>query len=556
MILAFRKQLLCLTVLGFLFDVSFSTQVRAETTNNNEGPSFNCSGDLTAFEKAVCAEPELSALDRQLGVKFKEALLKRQADKQYIIKDQKEWLKRVESDFNSRSNSARIAFHYKSRLKYLSYPEMIKPLRPENIAAAVEALRNFGPEDFKDEDAEVSEELSCKLFEKYPTDAMAVFESMGGGMDGFMTICKTDTIDQKVPSIKRLIQAFEPAHGTVSRFCNGSIIETHFRITQTLLLLAAVDVHLQSVSELRRGNDQPLEIELNAAENYLKRWSQQGLWEKRTYEAIQKANVSTKKDLVSYYVSRFKVSESEAKVAADFFLGSILVDQIGPFPSDDPTANDTHCLTVRDLDGYLNSGTIPESICGVQDFTEEEKERAAVFSFLKIAIVENRPVEDFQTLLPLYLKLNVSKNLDDNFKLMLLDVVSKPKILKEFLAAGVDVNVANGFGKTPLMSAAQTHNSESIALLLQLGANVNFATKDTYPNEERQENCLGPSIGHRTALMYALWQGDIAAINLLLDAKADVTVKDSSNKTGLDYLEKNKKLSSVDKSKIKRRLLH
>lgn len=88
-------------------------------------------------------------------------------------------------------------------------------------------------------------------------------------------------------------------------------------------------------------------------------------------------------------------------------------------------------------------------------------------------------------------------------------------VAKLLLAAGADPNTATPEGETALMNAARTGNEELIALLLERNANVNAA-----------EKWRG-----QTALMWAAAEGHVAALEQLLKAGADLSVR---TKVGFD----------------------
>lgn len=52
------------------------------------------------------------------------------------------------------------------------------------------------------------------------------------------------------------------------------------------------------------------------------------------------------------------------------------------------------------------------------------------------------------------------------------------EIVEVFLDEGVDVNLSDEIGKTPLMTATNWKSPEIVALLISNGANVNFKNKD------------------------------------------------------------------------------
>lgn len=77
--------------------------------------------------------------------------------------------------------------------------------------------------------------------------------------------------------------------------------------------------------------------------------------------------------------------------------------------------------------------------------------------------------------------------------------------VKALLAAGVNVNMTDSMGKTPLMEAAQLGALEEARLLIQANANINAQSKTGW-----------------TSLMWAAKHHHPALVKLLLDAGADV----------------------------------
>jgi uncharacterized protein len=81
--------------------------------------------------------------------------------------------------------------------------------------------------------------------------------------------------------------------------------------------------------------------------------------------------------------------------------------------------------------------------------------------------------------------------------------------VKQLLAAGADVKIANAYGVTPMELAGETGNAEIIGLLLAAGANVESA------NAEGQ-----------TALMSVARTGNVEAAKLLIKKGADVNARE------------------------------
>jgi hypothetical protein len=121
------------------------------------------------------------------------------------------------------------------------------------------------------------------------------------------------------------------------------------------------------------------------------------------------------------------------------------------------------------------------------------------------------------------------------------------------LDLAIDVDAPNGFGKTPLMTAAQFDQIEAARFLLSQGARVN---RDTF-----QKGYQPLAHDARTALMYAASRGSLAMIKLLLDAGADPHKADTRGRKPLHYLlgygpvRRNAKLSPAELGEAAKLLL-
>ncbi len=117
--------------------------------------------------------------------------------------------------------------------------------------------------------------------------------------------------------------------------------------------------------------------------------------------------------------------------------------------------------------------------------------------------------------------------------------VEYPEALQYLLKEGLDPNVVNGFGKTPLMYAAQYNQLESVRILLAAGADPNAAT---HIPEDHCPYTL--KTGGMTPLHYAARYASAALIRLLV-AEGAATFAQTRNEddelqqqTPLDWLNK------------------
>ena len=115
--------------------------------------------------------------------------------------------------------------------------------------------------------------------------------------------------------------------------------------------------------------------------------------------------------------------------------------------------------------------------------------------------------------------------------------VTYPEALQVLLERGADPNVANEFGKTPLMYAAQFNQQQSVQLLLEHGADPNAAT--VWPADDCGYVLRTAKM---TALHYAVRYGSTGVVRLLL-SKGAVTFRKTESQIGanqypLDWLKR------------------
>ena len=125
---------------------------------------------------------------------------------------------------------------------------------------------------------------------------------------------------------------------------------------------------------------------------------------------------------------------------------------------------------------------------------------------------------------------------------------------------GADVNLVPGGCDTNLYNAVERGNLTLVKLLLEKGVDINEPCFDRYPLLHATEGhtileCLlkaGANIEVQTeeeqenALMYAADYGNIKAIQLLLDAGADVMVKNKDGQTAYDIAVKEHNVKSAE----------
>jgi ankyrin repeat protein len=107
----------------------------------------------------------------------------------------------------------------------------------------------------------------------------------------------------------------------------------------------------------------------------------------------------------------------------------------------------------------------------------------------------------------------------------ILHLVQKdnPEILQMLIQAGAPLNQTDDGGHTPLLWAVLQKDLTSLTILLNAGANPNLVLANLF------------GFTPITPLMAAANSGFIEGVKALLNAKADISIKDKRGKTALDY---------------------
>jgi tetratricopeptide (TPR) repeat protein len=126
------------------------------------------------------------------------------------------------------------------------------------------------------------------------------------------------------------------------------------------------------------------------------------------------------------------------------------------------------------------------------------------------AVLDRRPMTEIKNF-PLSLASIQSVELESLFNA----AVTYPDALRYLLASGADPNMANAFGKTPLMYAAQYDVLEAVQILLDHQADPNATTTLA------TDNCYYTlQTSHMTPLHYAVRYGSARTIQALIDRGA------------------------------------
>ena len=105
-------------------------------------PSFDCSNAFSKVEKSICANPELSKLDKRLDEVYNE--LKKHPEGRIkgsvvdLVKNQKQWIeKRNQFGSSQDANVEWLTVIYRDRIAQLSFPGAPVSLSDQNVKGSM-----------------------------------------------------------------------------------------------------------------------------------------------------------------------------------------------------------------------------------------------------------------------------------------------------------------------------------------------------------------------------------------------------------------------------------
>jgi len=171
------------------------------------------------------------------------------------------------------------------------------------------------------------------------------------------------------------------------------------------------------------------------------------------------------------------------------------------------------------------------------------------------ALLTGSPAADVAYILAHGAVMSPDSNVDTTFEeAPSFYAIEHPDLVEFLIGKGADVQLANSFGKTALMYAAQFNQEATVRVLLNHGANPNAqltraSVEHAVESFGFQLRCVG-----RTPLRYAIENASASLIRLLLDAGAKLAATSDCQATPDLLLAQNKFLTAEERQSILARI--
>lgn len=232
---------------------------------------------------------------------------------------------------------------------------------------------------------------------------------------------------------------------------------------------------------------------------HLHNWQFTDVWSQREYAVYENLKLDAERELTQYYTEKFSYKPDRAsRLANDVIKG------------------------------------LPSSYYSLAVFNNEDKD------FTGFAEMLNGTFDGWGSVKEL-MALKYGEQMDIAALTLMIDT---PELYENLPKEYHPDNIKTFYGKNLLMFAAHMNNYDAVEYLLSKGWAVNAVTKLT------EQSFCRPVLQrvNRSALTYAAENASVYLMQRLIDAGADITVKDSQG-NGLDfYLQRNPRLSDDEKS--------
>jgi len=273
--------------------------------------------------------------------------------------------------------------------------------------------------------------------------------------------------------------------------------------------------------------------------NHLKIWSSYGIWNYYTHKNFKNTLPLALEELSNHYLKYYKMTDKEVKERSKIVIDNFLEHYTGSFSKGE--YGPLGLLEDPVMKIFLKKKVTILDIDKLEGLQQEQLDKLLKYMLLRNS---SQPLIEYI--------IRKGARINHGQESALFYALGNSKNVKLLIKKyGAKVNYTNCFGKTPLFSAIQIQNLDSIKVLLENGANVNHFTKSVQGYSKSCDGkCLNISVSDRTPLMYALWQGNEEIVTLLISKGANSSSVDS-NGNGIEYyINKNNSITEVDKNNI------
>ncbi len=327
-----------------------------------------------------------------------------------------------------------------------------------------------------------------------------------------------------LPYMQRLLALTEEIRGEPSAECSGSLMFAHWRYWSFNLLEAGIAPRNLPHRQAERLRFDPFYYaELPV---YFESWSYQGLHNFRLYRDFQRESRKIEPRLARHYRDLLKTDREEARMLASLALVMFSKRAAGTVPAGEVLSSYNTLMIAGKVKGPLR--TLRAWIALQPNETRLEA--------LRIALLTRQPWAKIALL-------SENVDLEHGDEPALFFALEDRRNTRFLLQRGVDVNHANGFGKTALFYAIGMNDAALARDLLAAGAEVNQTYVSGFDDSHRCDYAI-EHMG-RTTLMHAAQHADARMMRLLIAHGVDVKRLDGDGETAIDYALRAKKLDNV-----------
>ncbi|MBB6092291.1 uncharacterized protein YecT (DUF1311 family) [Povalibacter uvarum] len=311
--------------------------------------------------------------------------------------------------------------------------------------------------------------------------------------------------------------------------CTGSIVHAHWRYYHLRLAEGGISPRTLPAWPTTAGSADWTAFaqeDDSGTATYFRQWSERSLVNRAMHEEFAREFDKAAAQLVNVYRSEFGLSQAEAGAAAKRALGTVVNRAAGSAP-------DTAKHKERAVFDVLRAGPIDPA--QVRDALKGLN-TADVEQALRIALIHDQPVSVVAAIEEQLPREQPTRRGAVPEPLLSLALNELPNV-EYLLGKQYPVDAANEFGKTALFYAIGEGNHAAVELLIRHGADVRHTYKSATELRPDDDACVYAELRHtrRSTLMHAAQNSDERMLKILLGAGAPVDARDDLGFNAYDY---------------------